>query len=86
MSNPIQRVSGEVHLNVRADRFQDQTQHGDEQHQEKAFNAPKNVHKLGERELGAATHDVGNDSDSRQKPMPMERGCDVWVERDLNRK
>jgi hypothetical protein len=86
MSNPIQCVSGEVHLNVRAHRFQDQTQHGDEQHQEKPFNAPKDVHKLGERELGATTHDVRNDSDSRQQTMSMKRGRDVWVERDLNRK
>lgn len=73
VSNPIQRVSGEVHLDVRADGFEDQAQHRDEQHQEKSLNAPKDVHEFGECELGATTHDICNDADSRQEAMPMER-------------
>lgn len=85
MSNPVQRVSGEVHLDIRADSFQDQAQHRDEKHQEKSFDAPEDVHELGERELGATTHDIGNDADSRQETMSMERGSDVRVECDLNR-
>ena len=71
--NPIQRVSGKVHLDVRTDRFQDQAQHGDEQHQEESFDAPEDVHKLGERELGTSTHDIRNDADCRQETMSMER-------------
>lgn len=85
VSNPIKRVSGEVHLDVLTDGFQDQAQHRDEQHQQKSFNAPEDVHELGERELGATTHDIRNDANSRQKTMSMERGSDVRVECDLNR-
>ena len=85
VSNPIKRVSGEVHLDVLTDRFQDQAQHRYEQHQQKSFNAPEDVHELGERELGATTHDIRNDANSRQKTMSMERGSDVRVECDLNR-
>ena len=73
VSDPVQRVSGEVHLDVGTDRFQNQAQHRDEQHQEKSLNAPKDVHEFGECELGATTHDICNDADSRQEAMPMER-------------
>jgi hypothetical protein len=73
VSDPVQRVSGEVHLDVGTDRFQNQAQHRDEKHQEKSLNAPEDVHKFSERKLGATTHDICNNANSRQEAMPMER-------------
>lgn len=84
MSNPVERVRGKVHFDVPAERLQDQADHRDGQHQEETLNATEDIDELGECELRAAAHDVGNDANSSHKTMALERRRDIWVERNLD--
>lgn len=80
VTSPVENVTTDVGLNVRAYSLDDHAENANQEHQAKAFDATPDIDGLRHSQWDATTKGSRNDGSNGEQAMGRESRCDIWIQ------